>query len=457
MDVGLTEACNLALCALVGRLAYKEKCKQSMDAWISTHWMPILGYTPKIHLLQQGWLAFIFRNTEDSTLILDSFWPIDGGSLMLKRWRLGFNPTTEFFPHRHVWVLLPGLPLQLWNQQALKLIGASLGRFLCVDQNSLDASDRRMARIYVELDIQAGLPEIIEIDWRNQLITQRLDYLGIPFRCSLCRRTGHLRRDCHKFPQPDIVLEPEEETNFDGYISSPSHFVEEEAPISRETISSDDSLVGKIQLLCPSLYNSLSSWDRLYITEQGNNILCSETLVAPPNLPTLSPYLPQTEPVPTVSHSIPRPSSTTHLPLSDPPTGVSATHPTTDITDTPQTCSLPGYTESTQSEFQLETMYPTASSSHSLPFDSIPLPTYLGNTIYHPTLPSADHPSSSNMPLPPGPDPHWSRGIGLELSPLKTRSARKKSQTGPKTSGSTTNVTNQGALRGLKALARGNT
>jgi len=27
MDIGLPEACNLALCALVGRLAYKENCK----------------------------------------------------------------------------------------------------------------------------------------------------------------------------------------------------------------------------------------------------------------------------------------------------------------------------------------------------------------------------------------------------------------------------------------------
>jgi hypothetical protein len=124
----------------------------------------------------------------------------------------------------------------------------------------------------VELDIQAGLPDILEIDWHNQLISQRLDFMGIPFRCSLCRRTGHLRRDCHKFPPPDFALDLAEEENFDGYISSPNQFVEEEATSSRETISPDDSLVGKIQLLCPSLYNSLSSWDRLYITEQGNNL-----------------------------------------------------------------------------------------------------------------------------------------------------------------------------------------
>jgi hypothetical protein len=130
MDIGLTEACNLALCALVGRVAYKQNCKQKLEDWMESTWKPILGYLPKFHQLQHGWLGFIFKSMEDSALILRDFWPIDGGSLMLKRWRLGFNPATEFFSFRHTWVLLPGLPLQLWNPKALEMIGASLGRFL---------------------------------------------------------------------------------------------------------------------------------------------------------------------------------------------------------------------------------------------------------------------------------------------------------------------------------------
>jgi hypothetical protein len=276
MDVGLSEACNLALCALVGRLAYKEKCKQNIDDWIANNWKPLLGYLPKIHLLQHGWFGFIFKKPEDTALILGSFWAFDGGSLMLKRWRLGFNPSTEFFSHRHIWVLLPGLPLQLWNQQALELIGASLGRFLRVDINSLAAPDRRMARIYVEIDIQAGLPEILEIDWRSQLIAQRLDYLGIPFRCSLCRRTGHLRRDCSKFSPPETVSDPAEETNFDGYISPPDQLAEE-APFPRRDFNPpEDTLVGKIHQHCPSLFNTFSAWDRLFINEQADKILFSE-------------------------------------------------------------------------------------------------------------------------------------------------------------------------------------
>jgi hypothetical protein len=73
MDVELSEACNLALCALVGRLAYKEKCKQNFADWISTHWKPVLGYLPKIHSLQQGWYGFIFKKPEDSVHILEKF------------------------------------------------------------------------------------------------------------------------------------------------------------------------------------------------------------------------------------------------------------------------------------------------------------------------------------------------------------------------------------------------
>jgi hypothetical protein len=38
---------------------------------------------------------------------------------MLKHWRTGFDPTTEYFIFRHVWVLLPGFPLNLWNITAL--------------------------------------------------------------------------------------------------------------------------------------------------------------------------------------------------------------------------------------------------------------------------------------------------------------------------------------------------
>jgi hypothetical protein len=34
MDIGLEDSCNLALCALVGRLDYRSHCSTSIDKWV---------------------------------------------------------------------------------------------------------------------------------------------------------------------------------------------------------------------------------------------------------------------------------------------------------------------------------------------------------------------------------------------------------------------------------------
>jgi hypothetical protein len=115
---------------------------------------------------------------------------------MLKKWRVSFNPETEYFTFQHFWILLLGLPLHMWNEGALKDIGDALGSFISVDRGLLTSPVRKVCRILVEMDISRGLPETLEIEWRGRCLLQRLDYLGIPFRCSLCRSTGHLRRDC---------------------------------------------------------------------------------------------------------------------------------------------------------------------------------------------------------------------------------------------------------------------
>jgi hypothetical protein len=76
--------------------------------------------------MTRGWFGFRFKKYEDTTLILDQFWILDGGSLMLKPWRVSFDPTHEYFHLRHLWVLLPGLPLHLWNEKSLEAIGNAL-------------------------------------------------------------------------------------------------------------------------------------------------------------------------------------------------------------------------------------------------------------------------------------------------------------------------------------------
>jgi hypothetical protein len=79
------------------------------------------------------------------------------------------------------------LPLHLWNAKALEAIGNTLGRFISIDKEAITAPVKKVAKVLVELDIHKGLLESIDIEWRGHHTHQKLNYLGIPFRCTLCR------------------------------------------------------------------------------------------------------------------------------------------------------------------------------------------------------------------------------------------------------------------------------
>jgi hypothetical protein len=105
---------------------------------------------------------------------------------MLKKWRLPFNPETEYFSFRHIWVMLLGLPLYLWNKGALTAIRNNLGSFIMVGKKNLEVSNRKVAKVLVEMDVHLGLLTTMEVEWHGICYHQRIDYLGLPFRCSYC-------------------------------------------------------------------------------------------------------------------------------------------------------------------------------------------------------------------------------------------------------------------------------
>ena len=138
---------------------------------------------------------------------------------MLKRWWIRFDPSTEYFSYCHLWVLLPILPLQLWNIKALEAIGSVLGCFIKVDEEALQSLKKRMEKVLVEVDIHVGLLETLEIEWRGLLLVQRLDYLGIPFRCTLYRRTGHLWKDFQQVYEDSVEEDSSKDLQSNCYTS----------------------------------------------------------------------------------------------------------------------------------------------------------------------------------------------------------------------------------------------
>jgi hypothetical protein len=426
----------MSTCTLVGRFSYKSLCSQTLDNWISTTWMPLLGYSPEVLYLKRGWFGFHCRTPEDATLLLSSYWVIDGSSLMLKRWRLAFSPEKDYFLLRHLWVLLPGLPLHFWNEEALRAIGDSLGKFITLDSKSLSSQSRIMGKVMVEIDTSSGLPESLEILWRGRRHLQPLDYLGIPFRCNLCRATGHLRRSCPGIAPPDSSEEEDLLLNPPDYMDPDPALAHLEVPPSfLSSLESDQAFspLKKVSQICPSLFSSLSEAEKN--TVLNFPWLSSRTSVSPPAQDVSSP--------PSPAELDPSPSTLTAQPLSHSSDEGPETHPLTN----------PGFGQSDEVDPNLLDELASSRPLSHLPFLEPQLAIFRGKELIRP---GDEAGSSCSL----GPEKSekayaWSRGIGTELSPLQTRSSRKQKQLmNPGKSASELPSLEGKALRALKALAR---
>lgn len=186
--------------SLVGKWYFPEMNEESMRKWITGSWSPLIGYTLIISRLMKDWLSFHFQKASDLELILNRPWVYGRSFLSLSRWFMGFDPlknTPKNTPsHSMIWVKLPNLPLELWTTETLTMIGDAVGKFIYVDPWVRGEKDKRIAWILIERPYKGGYPDQIEILWEGLKICQRLDFWGIPFRCSFCHRTGHLIRNC---------------------------------------------------------------------------------------------------------------------------------------------------------------------------------------------------------------------------------------------------------------------
>ena len=74
-----------ALCsrALIGRLEYTQMGKNDWKAWAAENWKPLFSYTPSINLLARGWIVIVFLEEAHAFSVLNSFWHIWEGSLVL--------------------------------------------------------------------------------------------------------------------------------------------------------------------------------------------------------------------------------------------------------------------------------------------------------------------------------------------------------------------------------------
>jgi hypothetical protein len=146
--------------------------------------------------LAKGFYIFEFISQEDRDLIFrNGPYFMGAQGLYLNRWTPNFDPALEIPKDVPVWVRLPNLPIHCWNSASLQAIGNGLGHYI----DKADPKDQySCARICVEVDLEVGLPEAVNLkvgEWQH---LQKLDYEQLPFKCRGCHDYGHFQRNCPK-------------------------------------------------------------------------------------------------------------------------------------------------------------------------------------------------------------------------------------------------------------------
>lgn len=183
----------------MGRLEYTSGSKLEISDWVNKCWVPLTRMALRINLLMNRWIMFIFPEAFDIDQILLKFWVFKQGSLFLKRWHVNFDPLKESQGIRHLWMLIPGLPIELWSEELIMGLANAVGKFIRFDKHNRCGMDRRVAKVMVEMDMRPGLPAEVEVVWGSRVWRQRLDFYKIPFRCFACRKIGHVQANCSSF------------------------------------------------------------------------------------------------------------------------------------------------------------------------------------------------------------------------------------------------------------------
>lgn len=134
-----------------------------------------------IYAYGNDFFSFLFELKDDKDVIFRNnpyFFRARG--LYLNKWSLDFDPTNDIPNVVLVWVKLPRLDLSCWSDDYLRAIGNGLGKYL--DKAKPEGTQFACVKIYVEFDLEKGLPTEINLTMRDWKHSQVLDYEKLPFK-----------------------------------------------------------------------------------------------------------------------------------------------------------------------------------------------------------------------------------------------------------------------------------
>ncbi|CAH9139079.1 unnamed protein product [Cuscuta epithymum] len=165
----------------------------------------------------KGWIIFKFQNDADRMKVLNEGpYTIFGKLLMLKVLSEEFSFDDEEFLKVPIWVKLPNLPMQLWNEEAMSEVASMIGTPLTTDRITQERANHNFARVLVEVDVSKPPPLSFPIRLPSQKVfNQQVVYETFPNFCFHCKKYGHHPFICKELAEKELKEKNGKETNMD--------------------------------------------------------------------------------------------------------------------------------------------------------------------------------------------------------------------------------------------------
>lgn len=138
--------------------------------------------------------------------LFDGPWMLADHYLLVQRWRPFFIINAIVERKVAVWVRIPKLPLEFYNDKFLWRVGAKLGSLLKIDRLTSIHSRGQFARICVEIDLSKKLVPTIKV----MGAVLKLEYEGLHVVCFACGRYGHKQDNCPELRNEAIAVHAED-------------------------------------------------------------------------------------------------------------------------------------------------------------------------------------------------------------------------------------------------------
>ncbi|XP_039050208.1 uncharacterized protein LOC120191304 [Hibiscus syriacus] len=166
--------------------------------------------------LGYGFYAIKFQNMLDrAKVLMEGPWKIMDHYITVQRWRPNFVAAKASIPSTAVWIHIPGLPIEYFEESILCNLGKLVGKPLKIDYHTAWSTRGRFARICVEIDLDSPLLSKVRIENRKEAPMNREANMEPQVsEHQVQRRTRGIRSNQRN--QSSRIFEPRQNNRFDG-------------------------------------------------------------------------------------------------------------------------------------------------------------------------------------------------------------------------------------------------